>query len=333
MKTKSVLLLSTLAAAALLLVTAETTAAPPIEGPNFAISTDAGPQSLPDVACNSTNQEFLVVWQDTSSTPGIYGRRVRCDGTLSGSRITISAGSGMRKPAVAYDSAKNRYLVVWEDGSFDIYGQLVSNTGSPVGSNFVISNMPYPDHSPDVAYNPAWGEFLVVWEYKTGDAQYDIYGRRVTASGSPVGSYIPLCTATNDQVRARVAYNSASDQYLVAWQDERNGNGDIYGQRVNDDGTLPEGNFAIETTSTNAKGPAVACSGGTNGCLVAWYEDETIIYGRLIPNSGLPTAPRFEIINATDNQKLQDVAYHPGLGEYLVAVSYTHLTLPTIYSV
>ncbi|MFB0536813.1 MAG: PKD domain-containing protein, partial [Anaerolineae bacterium] len=291
---------------------------PPIEGGNFGIGSASGMEPRPDVAYNSTNQEFLVVWQDTS---GLYGRRVRYDGTLLGNQITIFPLGGPQNLAVAYNSTRNEYLVVYggySQGVSAIGGQRLSATGSLLGMYIVISYISQIyQHDPDVAYDPVQDRYLVVWERREGtgaDDPYDIYGKLVSATGSP-GSDIAICVrGESQQEDARVAYNSASGQYLVVWRDV----GDVYGRRVNSDGAPVGSSFGIETNPYPQKGPAVACSGGSEGCLVVWYENDDAIYGRLVSNEGVPAAQRFVVADATGNQKNPDVVYHATLGEYMV---------------
>ncbi|UCE24500.1 MAG: hypothetical protein JSU74_00165, partial [Candidatus Zixiibacteriota bacterium] len=156
---------------------------------DFRIS-DVGPPlnrdfdaSNPAVAYNSTNNQYLVVWEadDSLNFVGdgeseIYGQRL--DGTTAGEigandfRISDMGVDGNAdydavSPAIAYNGADNLYLVAWsgEDGTFsgefEIYGQLLSgSTGLSVGTNdFLISTMgpaadtSYDAISPAVAYN------------------------------------------------------------------------------------------------------------------------------------------------------------------------------------
>ncbi|MBN2357384.1 T9SS type A sorting domain-containing protein [candidate division KSB1 bacterium] len=53
----------------------------------------------------------------------------------------------------------------------------------------------------------------------------------------------------------QAAYNPISDEYLVVWEDYRNGRSDIYGQFVNADGTLRGENIPIVTAKGNQYWP------------------------------------------------------------------------------
>jgi hypothetical protein len=148
-------------------------------GTNFVISDTPSqqysPGNIPSLAYDSINQKFLVVWQDIRSgtsygTYGhVYGQLVNWDGTLNGVNFVISnAPESQLYPSIAYDNAKQRFLVVWQDNrggsSWDIYGQLVNPDGNLDGGNFVISDAPYTKVNPSVAYNPRCGNFLVAFQ-------------------------------------------------------------------------------------------------------------------------------------------------------------------------
>ncbi|MBC8181123.1 hypothetical protein H8E88_08365, partial [candidate division KSB1 bacterium] len=228
---------------------------------DFRIS-DMGPDGntdyiaqAPDVAYNSTDNEYLVVWSGGDNTGSlvayefeIYGQRINAvNGVEVGGndfRISDMGPDGDddfdgTKPAVAYNSTNGEYLVVWcgrdvvnED---EIYGQrLNAATCAEIGTNdFRISDMgPDGNHAydainPDVAYNSANNEYLVVWAGDDSDEEWEVYGQRINAvTGAEIG--------TNDfrisdmgpdgnkdynvgNSKVGVTYNSADNEYLVVW--------------------------------------------------------------------------------------------------------------------
>ena len=68
-------------------------------------------------------------------------------------------------------------------------------------------------------------------------------------TGQGHSDIIEICTAPGDQSYVQVAYDLNHDEYLMVWEDNRNGNNncDIYGQFIDGDGTLIGDNFAICT--------------------------------------------------------------------------------------
>jgi hypothetical protein len=140
-----------------------------------------------DLAWNSTNDEYLVVWKGMGEPEDavkmeIYGQRLKANGELLEKYVRIShtadQGSNFHanEPAIAYNSRDNQYLVVW-NGTFknesqaEIFGIGLSATGkvlagtnavrisqvTQIGANRVAS-------SPRVVHNNANNEYFVVFQ-------------------------------------------------------------------------------------------------------------------------------------------------------------------------
>ncbi|MBC7250155.1 MAG: PKD domain-containing protein [Anaerolineae bacterium] len=247
-----------------------------LAGDDFAIVTVSGLQGWPAVAYNPAAGEYLVVWQDArvSGEWHVYGQRVAADGTLVGSEIAIYAAPYYQLgPAVTYQPATEEWLVVWHGQRPDgirVYGQRISSAGALVGSNFVISQQGYSHRGPDVAANPQAGEYLAVWHMHTNDLNYSLRARRVQADGTLLGDEMIIAAAGKDSPEPRVEYNGKDDEYLVVWQDDRNGNWDIYGQRVSAGGELLGNNFAISSLAGDETRPSLAWDGNSERYLVGW---------------------------------------------------------------
>jgi hypothetical protein len=276
--------------------------------PFFKLPGRAKDQFHPTVAYNSQDNEYLVVWQDKLcyswpyDTPAdIYGWRVSSEGRLIGRAIPISIATAcesdvnsQQSPVVAYDSQNNRYLVVWEDdrnGNWDIYGQWLTHTGEPVGSNFPISNTDADQQSPDLVYNSQDNLYLVVWQDNRHE-NWDIYGRRVLSDGSKGSDFRISWSAGAEQIPA-VAYNG-DHEYLVTWQDKRNGDENIYGQRVGSDDSLLGPECPISTAENDQESPDVAYNPQNKEYMAVWQdernsEDNDDIYGQRVVSVLTPT--------------------------------------------
>lgn len=179
----------------------------------------------PDVVYNSSQNEFLVVWQGDD----LSGALAEGEYEIFGQRINAATGGQVgtddfrlsdmgpdgndlydaADPAVAYNSGDNNYLVVWhgdDDAAtaldeIEIFGQLIDGvTGGAVGINdFRISQMgpeedaDYDAHEAAVAYDPVNNEYLVVWHGDTDaeplvNGENEIFGQRLdAATGAEIG--------------------------------------------------------------------------------------------------------------------------------------------------
>jgi hypothetical protein len=153
-----------------------------------------------------------------------------------------------------------------------------------------------------VAYNPSVNEYIVVWE---GDdlagalveGETEIFGQRLDgATGTAVGmnDFRISDMGTDGDIEydaavPAVAYNSSSNQYLVAWAGEdnvgflANGEFEIFGQRIDAAGAeLGTNDFRISDMGTDgdanfdAFAPAIAADPADFQYLVVWEgEDNT----------------------------------------------------------
>ncbi|MDO9390403.1 MAG: FlgD immunoglobulin-like domain containing protein [bacterium] len=231
----------------------------------IAISTAANNQSSPSVSSDGTN--YLVVWQDGSFSFKIRGARVSQGGAVldSSAIVVYPAANNQFSPSIAFDGTN--YLVVWQDGSYapNIYGARVNQAGTVLdASGIAISTAVNSQGLPSVAFDST--NYLVVW-HDSRNGSSDIYGARVTQDGAVLDSSgIAISAAANSQSSPSVAFSGTN--YLVVWEDNRNGSYDIYGTRVYTSGILGD-SFAITTQSGNQSHPALA-SGPCDQMLIAY---------------------------------------------------------------
>ena len=113
-------------------------------------------------------------------------------------------------------------------GSWDIHGRLVAPDGSLDGSSYPVAAGSQDERYPRIAADPVGGG-MVVWQgYEGGDGAFDLHGRQLWADGKPVGASFALVENDEDQQRPCIAGDEKGG-YLLTWQDDRNGNWDLYG--------------------------------------------------------------------------------------------------------
>jgi hypothetical protein len=223
---------------------------------------------------NSTAHEYLIVWSGSGdkSVPDsvfeIYGQRLSRTGSEVGTEFRISnttdqgkvAGTFVRastRPDLAWNSADNQYLIVWEAMGqpedtlkTEVYGQLLTASGGALGKNFRISNTTdqgaeFNASAAVAAYNSTNKQYLVVW---TGGfkekSQEEIWAQGLTAQGAQIGkgdflvSGITTSLGSNwDASAPQLVYSQGSNEYLIVFH----ANGmrgaenasEVLGQRIN----------------------------------------------------------------------------------------------------
>ena len=280
-----------------------------LSGTLITITTASDDQIEPTIAYNSDLDEYLVLWSDyrNGSTSDIYGQIVGSDGTLGGT-VDISGISNHQKLAdVVYNPDQAQYLTVWQDhrGSNNphLYGQIISPDGTLVSSEFGIVETTVKQRSPAIAYNSAAGasgRYLVVWDdERNGAGNRDVYGHLIESSGSLTGSDFAIAVVSDKQEETAITVLD-SDEFLIAWQDLRNGwPPDIYAQRLDGDGALlDESDTAADESTTGNhitiddgadyfERPAVSFNPDLDIALIAWNNWD---------NGGIYTA-RYSVTN------------------------------------
>ena len=262
--------------------------------------------SQADVAWNSVNNEYLVIWKGMGEPEDvvkmeIYGQRLKANGELMGKHFRIShttdQGNNFQAnaPALAYNSRSNEYFVVWSGGfkkeaQTEIWGKVVPAGGGPLGTEDLhiseLSNSDRRANFPHVAYNTANNEYLVVFQASPlpGGATAvvnDILGQRIDATkpGEVQPNYLRISSNTGAGSRVtgpRVTYNNVSKEYLVLWRSIRaNSPFELSGQRLSSSGAEVETDFEIATLASMGKNrsinDAALTHNGTSGrYFVVW---------------------------------------------------------------
>ena len=290
-------------------------------------STDA---KNPDVAWNSTDNEYLVVFQGVigAGDREILGQVLNADGTNKGAAFRLSdagpegnSGFLALNPAVTYNATENEYLVVWKadrdtvDDELEIFGQRVTAAGAEIGDNdFRISsqgpdgNGDFDANNPNVNWNSVDNEYLVVWHGVRAPGETEIYGQRLSKAGADLGgdfriSHQPPDDADIDAQDPSVAYSATTGRYLVVWEGQRIADeAEIYGQRLSNTGAELAGDFKISAQDPadpdiDAVNPSVVWASASDQFVVVWQGDtvtpgeEEIFHARVGVDGTIVEAP------------------------------------------
>ena len=184
----------------------------------------------------------------------------------------------------------------------DVIKQVHQNQSGFTTGEFLIDTSVVYVPAPNGQYSSAIAfdgtNYLVVWHDMRSNF-WDIYGARVNQIGvvlDPAG--IAISTAPSSKWLAAVAFDGTN--YLVIWEDTRNGL-DIYGARVSQEGVvLDPAGIAISTAANSQEDPVVAFD-GTN-YLVVWQDmrsDSLDIYGARVNQMGVVLDPNGIAISTT----------------------------------
>lgn len=213
------------------------------------------------LATDGTNY-LLVSCRDLGTPTGLFGVFVTSGVARPGFPIvTGNCQAGLGVPVVSFDGTN--YLIVFFKDQL-LKGIRVSQSGTVLDGpdGFAISTLA---HWPSIAYDGS--NYLITYgKFVGNDGSYDLYGTRVSPSGQVLGEF-PISTATGAQILPEIAFNGAN--YLVVWDDRRNGQDDIFGARVTPGGVVLDlVGIPISTTASFETWPRIAFDGANY--LVVW---------------------------------------------------------------
>lgn len=245
-------------------------------------------------AYNTHLNQYLIVWSQTSSTfTTITGDRLNRMGvplddpnTSPGDESLPNISIGVvpiqgyaLSPALVYNAERQEYLITFTYSEIEndsanrriLAARLNESGRSKSPYDFPVSTS-LAANPPALAYSSTSGQYLVAWpRYNTSTEQTDrILAQRVWWPSLLLGHEFNALPALDDQVKPAAAYNSRDHESLIVWEDWRDGNANIYGQRYDRDGLAIGENFLISTDTDNDLDPSIAYSLQENRYLVAW---------------------------------------------------------------
>jgi hypothetical protein len=162
------------------------------------------------VNASSSNGMSVVAWvhEYSATDHDIYAQLYDAGGHQQGSVIPVDTSTkDSKQPAVAMDS-KGDFVVVWTDfvnlDGGSVRARLYNSAGTPVTDAFDVANTPNTVEQPSVAMD-AYGNFVVSYTYWYSQTDSDIYARRFTSNGTPIGDTIYVATTTDREYGSKIA--------------------------------------------------------------------------------------------------------------------------------
>lgn len=238
-----------------------------------------GGQSYPILLADGAGGAFLVWGDARSGSLDIYAQHLDAAGaatwTGGGEPVCTEPGDQFM-PAAVLDGAGG-IVLVWSDArgvDADLYAQRLDASGSRMWPLAGVPLSLAPGHQSGAALvTDGAGGAIAVWDDARGLGS-DIYARHVDASG--VASWTPdgvaVCTAFNDQLYPSAVSDGAGG-VVVAWEDGRGVDNDIYAQAVTAAGTVvwtPDG-VGVCALLGDQQNPLLDPT-GTGDVYVVWHD-------------------------------------------------------------
>jgi hypothetical protein len=267
---------------------------------------DGKSRLIPSVVYNAAEDQYLVVWmyEVSSNDYEIWGKRIPWNGPGSYAEFRIFdwPNRNFWMPRVAWNSARNEYLVIWNAATSTLPSQATDVAGHRVSADGVVQNPGVPiiitaidqPHEADLVYSADLGGYMVVWTRVSATTSYDVYGAFLDPDGTkitPPGQF-PISAGPGAQHSPAAATNE-ENRYMVVWTDTTAGNGDIYGRVFRANGSPFTNPFALASTADYETYPDVATD-ATGQYLTVWVRETSSgdnIVARLRDSDGTLAAP------------------------------------------
>ena len=258
----------------------------------FVVDSSSGADDWYNLTATSDGTNSLVVWDNTAL--GLRGALVASDGSIVDTGIALAPAGNYFGHTSLYDGTD--FLVSWSQFTVDsgcTMASRVSRAGIPLDTPGVCVSAPLQAFTENPAVGFDGNRYLVAWD----DDRYqwpNIYGASLTRQmGMLDTNGIDISRSTNTQHLPSVAFDGTN--YLVAWTDNRNMSGAIYGARVSPGGAnLDPAGIPLCTLGFQRDYSSVAFD-GTN-YLVTWTDgrrnDSADIYAARVTKSGSVLDPQ-----------------------------------------
>ncbi|MFW9872736.1 MAG: TIR domain-containing protein [Candidatus Thorarchaeota archaeon] len=211
---------------------------------------------------------------------------------FNGSKICSELGT-QENPKIC-SNGDNGAIIVWRDrrnepSGGDIYAQRIHRTGTLqwTANGTVVCNAINQQYKPEICSDGLGGAFIAWVDERAGDQK--IYIQRVTnlelKQFTPNGTIIE--PTGNDQTEVKICSDGANGAFIV-WTDDKNGNDDIFAQRIDQDGNLLWINEIEVCTESNHQGEIQIINDGQGDLIITWEDSRGIsdIYAQKLDSNG-----------------------------------------------
>lgn len=231
----------------------------------------------------------IIAWEQQNSstwTWEIWAQRLNSNGVRmwgNGGVSICTNTSNKRNPKLQRDR-NNGGFITWQDlrngFEYDIYAQRISSGGTLLwgSTGLAICNASNDQTNPKIDPDTITNGIYVAWadERNPGNS-HDIYCQRVDANGNFMwtANGVAVCTTTGGQTAVDILAEAYIDGVFLTWKDSRNGNSDIYAQRLNAAG-VPQwttNGLPVCNSSLDQRNPNI-CYNESGGAIIVW-EDST----------------------------------------------------------
>ncbi|MFH0896054.1 MAG: hypothetical protein V2A54_16600 [Bacteroidota bacterium] len=199
---------------------------------------------------------FLVIFVCSNICAGNVHAAWSSDPTVNNAICTEA--NEQQHPSIISDGSGGS-IITWMDfrnGNSDIYAQRINASGVVqwTADGVAICTEPHDQNintdktdNKSIIVSDGSGGAIITWDDGRSGA-FGIYAQRINSSGAVqwTANGVAVSTALNNQYLPKITSDGSSGA-IITWYDDRNVNWDIYAQRINANGTLPQAAPSVAT--------------------------------------------------------------------------------------
>jgi hypothetical protein len=249
------------------------------------VCADTADQENPQIVSDGA-KGAIIVWEDKrdEATRGtdIYAQRIdSLGGVWASGGVPICTANEMQHQVQIAPDGTGGVFIAWMDFragsfSFHIYMQRVDANGTPqwTADGIPICTAPNSRHTLHMISDGEGGA-IIAWSDRR--VWYDIYAQKVDADGNAqwTANGTGVCIYPQWQFLCKLT-SDGSGGAICVWQDDRDGQWDIYARRINTTGdTLWTINGVPICTQINVQYSPQIIDDGEGGAIMTWEENRT----------------------------------------------------------
>lgn len=229
----------------------------------------------------------IIVWeqQDANGNWDEWGQRINASGDVlwTPGGIPLSTTNSNKINGRLEADGLGGAFIVWQDYrngvDYDIYCQHIDASGTRVwgpGAK-LICDAPGTQASPKIEPDEQGG-FYTSW-VDARQIDNDIYAQHIDLNGNILWSNngVSICSAVGNQSALDILSDSSVDGLICTWKDNRNGNYDIYAQKISPNGLTQWTNngLAVCINNNDQLNPNIAID-NLGGAIITWQDSSAI---------------------------------------------------------
>ena len=270
--------------------------------------------------CSDGSGGAIITWEDyrSGSNYDIYAQFVNSSGDLKWicNGIIISEESEDQvAPRICSDGSGGA-IITWEDyrnDNGDIFAQSVYSDGNIkwTANGIPICMTEGNQQVPQICSDNAGGAIITWTDFNRSSPDYNIYIQGVNSTGDikwDINGTV-ICNSSDSQWFPQIC-SDESGGAIITWEDYRNGNADIFAQKIDSIGDIKWviNGIPVCTSDGEQKNPHI-CSDGSGGAIIAWEDNRSnssydIYAQRIDPNGNILWIPNgTEVCVSNNNQE------------------------------